>query len=98
MNKTNGANCFNKEVTPATNFYDNEQGCANWGACGASCTPNIFKFASKLVKRQLCCKRVGDSIFCDLFLVTIVGQLVKTLPSRNNRCLSTSLTISKGIW
>ena len=51
--------------------------------------PSIFKFAKTLVKRHPRCKRAGNSIFCDLFvLVAIVGQLVKQPP---RRCLGTSL-------
>ena len=42
--------------------------------------PNIFKFARKFVKSQSRSKRVGHCPFCDLLLVTIVGQLVKTPP------------------
>ena len=60
------------------------------GTWGDIAPPNIFKFARKLVKRQPCCKRDGNSIFCDLFLLVIVGQLVKTPPNR--KCLGTSLT------
>ena len=43
----------------------------------AGCVPNIFKLARMLEigQRQPCCKKVGNR-----FLVTIVGQLVKTLP------------------
>ena len=41
------------------------QGCADWGRGGRH-APNIFKFAKKLVKRQPCWKRVGNSNFCDL--------------------------------
>ena len=52
------------------------------GGMGASCSPTVFKFARKLVKRQPCCKRVDNSIFCDLlcFLETIVCQLVNGPP------------------
>ena len=46
---------------------------------GAPRPLNIFKFARELVKRQPCCKRVDNSIFCE-FLVAIAGQLVKTPP------------------
>jgi len=42
--------------------------------------PNISLIARKLVKRQPCWKRVGNSNFCDPFLLTMVGQLVKTPP------------------
>ena len=52
------------------------------GGVGRRRTPNVFKFARKLVRRQPCCKRVGNSIFCDFFLVTIVGEFVKTPPPR----------------
>ena len=56
---------------------------------GEHCTPNIVKFASKLVKRQPCCKRVGHSIFCDLVFSNnswSIGQ-----PPPNRKCLGTSL-------
>ena len=58
---------------------DHFQGCAD-GGMGSVAPPSIFKFARKLVKSQPCCKRVGHSNFCDLFLVTIVGQFVKMPP------------------
>ena len=63
------------------------QGCAD-GRRGGVAPPSIFKFARKLVKSQLGSKRVGHSIFCDLFLllsnnlITIGGQLVRTPPNR----------------
>ena len=51
--------------------------------------PNIFKFARTLPYR----KGVGHSRFCGFFfLVTLVGQLVKT-PPPNKRVLGTSLVI-----
>ena len=57
---------------------------ADWGAkdvpMGGVVPPSISTFARKLVKSQPFCKRIGHSIFCDLSLVTIVGQLVKTPP------------------
>ena len=49
------------------------------GGCDA---PNIFTVARKLVKCQPCCKRVGHSIFRDLFLVTIVGKSSKRVPQQ----------------
>ena len=30
----------------------------------------IFKSERELVKRQPCCKKVGNSIFCDFFLIS----------------------------
>ena len=44
--------------------------------------PQYFQIC-KIVKRQPCCKRVSNSIFCDLFFflgTIVVGQLVKTPP------------------
>ena len=55
------------------------QGCANWGR-GGHHAANIFKSARKVANWQPCCKRVGNSILCDLFLATIAGQLVKRHP------------------
>ena len=58
--------------------------------------PNIFKFGKRLVKRQLCCKRVGNKNFCDLiFWVKVVGKLVKMPPPPHpSRCLCTSLLLA----
>ena len=48
-------------------IYIIKTGIRRLGGVGVSRPPNIFKFARKLVKRQPCCKKVGNSIFCDLF-------------------------------
>ena len=37
------------------------------GMGGVTPSPNIFKLTKKLVKRQPCWKRAGNSNFCDLF-------------------------------
>ena len=43
------------------------QGCPDWDASWRHTPSNIFKFALKLVKRQPCCKRVGNTIFPEVF-------------------------------
>ena len=42
-------------------------GMCQWEGVGALCPPNVAKSARKLVKSQSCIKRVGHSIFRDLF-------------------------------
>ena len=47
--------------------------------------PNIFKNARKLVKILPCCKRNGHILFVTFsFLVTVVGQMMKTPPPVKN--------------
>ena len=60
-------------------FFALEQGCAERGRRGRN-TPNIFKIARKLIRNQPCCKGNGHKIFCDIFLVTMVCQVVKKPP------------------
>ena len=48
------------------------------GVGGGRRAPNVLIFARKLVKSQPCCTRVGNGSFRDLFIVAIVGQLIKT--------------------
>ena len=51
------------------NFSAFSQECAGWGRGGATPT-NIFNCAKKLIKRQPCWKRVGNSNFCDLIFLS----------------------------
>ena len=70
--------------------------------------PRCFKFSSKLVKSQPCCKRVGHSIFSDLFEFFLVAMVVKfvrttesvsahhwTPPPPSGECLGTLLDCLK---
>ena len=42
------------------------EGARVWGRRA----PNIIKFTRKLIKSQPCCKRVGNSNFCDLIVLS----------------------------
>ena len=42
--------------------------------------PNIFKIAKKFAKSQCHAVREMVNIFCNIVLVTVVGQMVKTHP------------------
>ena len=50
--------------------------------------PNVFAIARKLVKCWPCCRRVGHSAFHDLFLVVVVGQVVRMPPPLNGKKVS----------
>ena len=43
-------------------------------------SPILSNLQESLSKSQPCCKRVGHSISCDMFLVTILGQMVQRPP------------------
>ena len=86
----NQISIINGQSTKGTSL----QGCADGGMEGGHVKPpRIFKLARKLVKSQQCCKRVGHSIFCELFfLLTVVGQFFKAPPPPlNGKCFGISL-------
>ena len=68
-----------------------------WGAWRGHRAPNILKFARKLVKKVSQAARGMATVFSVTFslfsnnLLTIVGQLVRTLPPPKRRFLGTSL-------
>ena len=59
------------------------------GGHEGSCPPNIYEMVRKLVKSWPYCKMLGHSIFQYLFLLAVVGQVVKISP--NGKCLCRSL-------
>ena len=83
----------NLDASEPINIPTNSQMC-RWRVEGVA-PFNIFKLQKSWSKVSQATKRVGHSTFCDHFfsnnLVTIVGQLIRTPPPLNRRCLGTSL-------
>jgi len=51
----------------------------------------MFEIAREMLKSWLCSKIVGDSVFRDLLLVAVVGQMVNTSPQlKTSRHISAS--------
>ena len=68
-------------------------GAIHTGAIGGLTSPNVFKLAAKLVKRQTCWKRVENSNFCDFIFLSknswSIGQNSRSPQEKVSRHITT---------